>query len=380
MRFKGIISHEGMRALEQFLPCLEKFGKHCYLLLTPTDVYLLQDVDTTDGMQVSARLENVRLFAHTNKNILKSDLITIENTSNFSFFSFSSTQNIIFEPNTCVIQSRNDNYIAFTISIPLFLKALRAADGYQADTLSVKLTTRSAPGTDPTQQRNRPMLIFSWQGDDVGLGQELPVGKPLQTEAELLIVRRLCNVTTMCPFYLDICPELRRITLCADKLKPLGASAVRLSLAKQGDLHLTIEGSGLTLGEGFPGLEALWEHSSGGNNDGGTNDGDDSSSQPVALTSENMEDRLREAQALQDGSVTTALVEIEHLVKALHSAPPTMPQRLLCGIRSVEENINVDTGGAGSFVHFMFVYEQGVDENGQFPMHLFFKLPIKEES
>lgn len=330
-----------MRALErQFLPCLEKFGKQCYLLLTPTDVYLLQDVDTTDGLQVSARLEN----------------------------------NIIFEPNTCVIQSRNDNYVAFTISIPLFLKALRAADGYEADTLSVKLTTRSAPGTDPTQQRNRPMLIFSWQGDDVGLGQELPVGKPLQTEAELLTVRRLCNVTTMCPFYLDICPELRRITLCADKLKPLGASAVRLSLAKQGDLHLSIEGAGLTLGEGFPGLEALWENS---NNNIEDNNGNPS--QPVALTSERMEDRLREAQNLHDGSVTTALVEIEHLVKTLHSAPPTRPQRLLCGIRSVDENMDVDTRGAGSFIHFMFVYQQGVDENGQFPMHLFYKLPIKEE-
>jgi HUS1 checkpoint protein len=75
MRFKGVISHEGMRALErQFLPCLEKFGKQCYLLLTPTDVYLLQDVDTTDGLQVSARLENVRrdfCFKKTPKNSFK---------------------------------------------------------------------------------------------------------------------------------------------------------------------------------------------------------------------------------------------------------------------------------------------------------------------
>jgi len=219
------------------------------------------------------------------------------------------------------------------------------------------------------------MLIFNWQGDDVGLGQELPVGKPLQTEAELLSVRRLCNVTTMCPFYLDICPELRRITMCADKLKPLGASAVRLSLARQGDLHLTIEGAGLTLGEGFPGLESLWQHSNT------TNEGDNGngSLMPVSISSERMEDRLREAQNLHDGSVVTALVGIEHLLKALHSAPPTMPQRLLLGIRSVDENIDVDTRGAGSFIHFMFVYEQGVDENGQFPMHLFYKIPIKEE-
>ena len=96
MKFKGIISHEGMRALErQFLPCLEKFGKQCFLLLTPTDVYLLQDVDTTDGMQISARLENVskRIAARIRKQNLKlknCDLIRIQNLHSFPlpFFYF----------------------------------------------------------------------------------------------------------------------------------------------------------------------------------------------------------------------------------------------------------------------------------------------------
>ena len=62
MKLKGVISHEGMRALErQFLPCLEKFGKQCFLLFTEKDVHLLQSIDATDGMQISARLENVSL-------------------------------------------------------------------------------------------------------------------------------------------------------------------------------------------------------------------------------------------------------------------------------------------------------------------------------
>lgn len=60
MRFKGIIAHIGMRALEnQFLPCLEKFGKQCYILLTPEDFYILQDSNDADGIQTSARLEHV---------------------------------------------------------------------------------------------------------------------------------------------------------------------------------------------------------------------------------------------------------------------------------------------------------------------------------
>ena len=209
------------------------------------------------------------------------------------------------------------------------------------------------------------MIVLNWQGDNIGLGQELPVGQPCSEEI-LRDVRRLCDVTTLCPFYLDIFPELRRIMLCVDKLKPL-AAAVQLCLTKQGDLHLTVDTTGVVLGQGFPGLEALWQRADG-------------EEDPVLLTSVRMEDRLREARALRDGSLSTALLEVEHLVKALHSAPPTMPQRVLCGVRSVDENLDGDSGGGGgSYVHFMFVYEQGTDENGKFPMHLFYKLPIKED-
>ena len=60
MKFKGVISHEGMRALERlFLPSIEKFGARCFLMFTPEDVYLIQDVDDAGGMQTSARLETV---------------------------------------------------------------------------------------------------------------------------------------------------------------------------------------------------------------------------------------------------------------------------------------------------------------------------------
>lgn len=63
MKLKGIISHEGMRALERsFLPALEKFGNRCFLLLTPEDFYLIQDTSEAGGMQTSARLDAVRIF------------------------------------------------------------------------------------------------------------------------------------------------------------------------------------------------------------------------------------------------------------------------------------------------------------------------------
>jgi len=59
MKFKGNISHEGMTALRKILSAIEKFGSRCYLLFSPSDLYLIQDTVEADGMQVSARIDSV---------------------------------------------------------------------------------------------------------------------------------------------------------------------------------------------------------------------------------------------------------------------------------------------------------------------------------
>jgi len=120
-------------------------------------------------------------------------------------------QNIIFEPGSLVCESRSRNVIAFSISVPLFLKVLRAADSHDAEALNVKLANRALPGTT-TQDVVRPMLIFKWQGDNVVLGQEMPVGSPCQ-DAALMAVKELCDVPQLCPYYIDILPELMRMTV-----------------------------------------------------------------------------------------------------------------------------------------------------------------------
>ena len=258
-----------------------------------------------------------------------------------------------------------NNVIAFHITIALFLKAIRASYSHEADLINIKLANRAAPGDGPTQNRTRPMLIFSCKGESVALAQEMPVGNPCK-DAELAdLQNRLCHPNVLCPFYLDICPHAEYIKLCVDKFKPL-ANDLRLSLTRQGDLHLSIIGNGVTLGQGIPGMEPLWHRAEG-------------EPDPPQLISERMEDRLREAIALRDGSVASALVDMKHLMTALHSALMTTPQRVLCGIRNVDSNLNADTGAAGSYVHFMFSYEHPIGQDGKFPMELFFKLPIREE-
>lgn len=62
MKFKATLSDRGLRVLEKgFLPTLEKLGKRCQLLLSPEDVHLIQLPADTDGLQVTARLANVRV-------------------------------------------------------------------------------------------------------------------------------------------------------------------------------------------------------------------------------------------------------------------------------------------------------------------------------
>ena len=59
MRFRGVISESGLRALEQYLGAVERFGRRAHLLLCPDDVYVVADARDADGMQVSARLAAV---------------------------------------------------------------------------------------------------------------------------------------------------------------------------------------------------------------------------------------------------------------------------------------------------------------------------------
>jgi len=120
-------------------------------------------------------------------------------------------QGVVFEPGTLTCQSLSQNIIAVPIAIALFQKVLQAASAHDANELAVKLANRSVPGLG-TQDSVRPMLIFKWNGDNVELGQEMPVGKPCQ-DMELNRLKELCDVAQLCPFYLDIQPEMRRITV-----------------------------------------------------------------------------------------------------------------------------------------------------------------------
>jgi hypothetical protein len=52
---------EGVLPHAEVLPCLEKHGKSCHMLLSRAEVYFIQTTEDADGMQVAARCANVCL-------------------------------------------------------------------------------------------------------------------------------------------------------------------------------------------------------------------------------------------------------------------------------------------------------------------------------
>lgn len=145
MKFKATLSDRGLRVLEKgFLPTLEKLGKRCQLLLGPEDVHLIQSPADTDGLQVTARLANVRfsscfcsncllqddfitalqLCISMRMGVLKLILLPLSAETAERPCAAPMLQVVLFEEEGFKCQSRYENQIAFSVDIALLLKVL----------------------------------------------------------------------------------------------------------------------------------------------------------------------------------------------------------------------------------------------------------------
>lgn len=157
-------------------------------------------------------------------------------------------------------ESNYNDLIGLHLELALLLKVLRSAAAHEADTLDVRLSNRRAPGNSLATPQVCPMLAFSWRGNNVTMKQEMPVSAPHQ-QAKLAQLRQLCDDRSLCPFYLDILPQVPSLVGVLDKLKSLlgVAGVLTLALSRQGDLHLSVDGQGVRLGDALTGLSVLPE-------------------------------------------------------------------------------------------------------------------------
>lgn len=223
-----------------FLPTLEKFGRTAQLLLSPTEVHLVQTALNTDGPHVTARFDAATLF--------------------------------VTEPEGSYrVASRHHNLIAVSLDVALLTKALRSAaaaaaqaglggaDDPGAGVVDVRLTQRAVPvssaaaaaaaanggGNDPQQQPPapaRPFLAFGVRGT---LSQDLPVSRPF-APAEVDRLAGAKDVSELCDYYVDLADcGVRWLQGLCERVRcvaPGGVGAV--ATAASGDLHVSTGGAG----------------------------------------------------------------------------------------------------------------------------------------
>lgn len=115
------------------------------MLLSREDVHLIQTTLDADGMLICARWAIVSIENHVG-------IVLSSSGSLYFLFSRSGSdghpfllQEVLFEPNTYICDSRHSNLIAFQLEVGLLRRVLQAAGAHDADSLEVCSSDRGVP-------------------------------------------------------------------------------------------------------------------------------------------------------------------------------------------------------------------------------------------
>ena len=107
------------------------------MLLSREDVHLIQTTLDADGMLICARWAIVSIKNHV-------EIVLSSSGSMYILFSRAGSkgypfllQEVLFEPNTYICDSRHNNLIAFQLEVGLLRRVLQAAGAHDADSLEV---------------------------------------------------------------------------------------------------------------------------------------------------------------------------------------------------------------------------------------------------
>lgn len=293
MKFRACVSENGKNLLEKnVLPCLEKHGKSCHMLLSPGDAFLIQTTEDADGMQISARCSNAELFCEGFK-----------------------------------IESKHKDLIAFTFELSHLRGALRAASSSEADTIDIKLTMKRQPAVEgASQPPAKPILCLSSRGVTSNMTHEIPIVQ-ITNGSEIDELFELRESGQLCKYYVDIQGEQSRLQALVDKLKSID-NVMTVVTTLQGFLYLQVSAPGIRLASEVQNLQVV----------------------PVEIKSardmtqySSPEGRLQEAMRQEEGDLV--VLQQKHFARSLHSSQVVQPLKLLLGIAN-----------EGAYVHFVFVF------------------------
>ncbi|CAI7920241.1 unnamed protein product, partial [Closterium sp. NIES-53] len=122
-----------------FLPAFERIGRVCHVYLTPSDVFLLHNVLSADGVQAIAQFPTGELFSEH------------------------------------LISSASADRIAFSLDLSLLARALRSSLATAATRHQLKLVKKSTNPTAPAL----PFLSLEAKGERSSIVQDIPISTPL---------------------------------------------------------------------------------------------------------------------------------------------------------------------------------------------------------
>ncbi|CAI5985974.1 unnamed protein product [Closterium sp. NIES-64] len=284
-----------LMALEQagkarpcFLPAFERIGRVCHVYLTPSDVFLLHNVLSADGVQAIAQFPTAELFSEH------------------------------------LISSASADRIAFSLDLSLLARALRSSLATAATRHQLKLVKKSTNPTAPAL----PFLSLEAKGERSSIVQDIPISTPLP-RSQLIELQAGIDLVHSLPETLVQLPDLPSLRHLVERLQSVGDVA-DVATMRSGALAMRTHTPSITVAAQFKNLKVLGANSESqqsgagvgeGSRQGGGADGDEDIS--------GLSTRLRQMQATGDATVVS--VSVKHLARSLQCYL-TRPDASYCGV------------------------------------------------
>ncbi|CAI7807605.1 unnamed protein product [Closterium sp. NIES-53] len=220
MRFKAILTTDGVSLLEQrFLPAFERIGRVCHVYLTPSDVFLLHNVLSADGVQAIAQFPTGELFSEH------------------------------------LISSASADRIAFSLDLSLLARALRSSLATAATRHQLKLVKKSTNPTAPAL----PFLSLEAKGERSSIVQDIPISTPLP-RSQLNELQAGIDLVHSLPETLVQLPDLPSLRHLVERLQSVGDVA-DVATMRSGALAMRTHTPSITVAAQFKNLKVFGANS-----------------------------------------------------------------------------------------------------------------------
>ncbi|CAI5529670.1 unnamed protein product [Closterium sp. Naga37s-1] len=215
----------------RFLPAFERIGRVCHVYLTPSDVFLLHNVLSADGVQAIAQFPTAELFSEH------------------------------------LISSASADRIAFSLDLSLLARALRSSLATAATRHQLKLVKKSTNPTAPAL----PFLSLEAKGERSSIVQDIPISTPLP-RSQLNELQAGIDLVHSLPETLVQLPDLPSLRHLVERLQSVGDMA-DVATMRSGALAMRTHTPSITVAAQFKNLKVFGANSESQQSGAGVGEG-----------------------------------------------------------------------------------------------------------